>query len=474
MDLSVADCNKLDPRILPDEFYDSFLSNLAKSWKPSPIWDMLPLELKPGLLSLLAGKPNPVTFPFTSLSLTVRSPESSPQAQDGTHITLTEEELSTGLQYNLTRGMPILVNLVTDLMKHVHGVCDNEGWRVSLAPGSQDLIYKSLSAFINPGDSVLVESPTYPGATPIFQILQCNAIQIFSDAEGITASSIEDILNNWPSNKPKPKLLYTIPYGSNPTGVTTSEQRRIQVLRLARKHNFLIIEDDPYFHLYFGSKPRPPSYFSLERRLGGEIGRVLRLDSVSKILSAGFRFGWVTGPRVLIDKIDLHSGSSTIQASSIVQMLVYKVLSTWGISGFLSHTARIAEFYRARRDILEASLRKHMRGLAEWNTPEAGMFCWVKLLLPPRSSTELQNVNGVKGLDIDEGDAALFIRSKVIDNGVLVLPGGYAFIDHKRSPYVRISFSLLSESEMDEAIRRLASVMHEEWDAVSGVNGPSL
>ncbi|PFH53412.1 hypothetical protein AMATHDRAFT_1465 [Amanita thiersii Skay4041] len=470
--------------VLIKEFYDDFLSNLAKSWTPSPVWDMLPLELKPGIISMLAGKPNPVTFPFTSVSLGVRPPDASPGDGKSLDITLSDEELASGLQYNLTIGMPALVDLITNLVKHVHCASDHEGWRVSLGPGSQDLLYKALFALLSPGDTVLTESPTYPGVTPIFQILNCQIIEVSSDPDGIMPGSFENLLGNWPCDKQKPKLLYTIPvyhiiftlilladpfvilkFGSNPTGITTTEKRRVEILRLARKHNFIILEDDPYFHLYFGSEMRPASYFALERTIGGDIGRVLRLDSFSKVLSAGFRFGWVTGPAPLVDAIDLHSSSSTVQASSIVQMLVYKVLSTWGLSGFLTHATRVAEFYRARRDLFEQALRRHMRGLAEWTTPEAGMFYWVKLLLPPSSCSGRQNINGERQGNVEEGDAVPIIRTKAIEKGVLVLPGAYALVDHRSSPFVRISFSLISESDMDEGLKRLASVLREEWAA---------
>jgi tryptophan aminotransferase len=101
-------------------------------------------------------------------------------------------------------------------------------------------------------------------------------------------------------------LKSSIQYGANPSGTTVPLSRRRKVLRLARQYNFLIMEDDPYFYLYFGSAPRPPSYFSLERSEGGEIGRVLRFDSFSKIISGGLRLGWATGPAALLDALELH------------------------------------------------------------------------------------------------------------------------------------------------------------------------
>lgn len=454
------------PEVLPREFYDQFLSDFAKAWKPAPIWDLFPLEHEPGMLSLLIGKPNPATAPFTSLSIGLRSPNSL--EGDTTEITLSDEELKTAMQYNVTRGMPPLVDWMTKLTEHVHGRSD-KGWKLSLAPGSQDLLNKVFGILLNPGDTVIVECATYPSAIPSLNSLNSHIVEVAIDANGIIPSSLEQLLENWPADKRKPKLLYTIPYGCNPSGATTSQERRIEVLRLARKYNFLILEDDPYFYLYFGAKPRPASYFSLEHTLGEEVGRVIRLDTFSKVLAAGFRFGWVTGPPALLDVIDAHSTNTTVQCSSLTQVLYLKTLTTWGISGFLDHTIQIAEFYRAKRDRFEACLRRHMTGLAEWATPEAGMFYWVKLLLPPSSDITVQTVNSagnVKGHE-EEGDSTLLIRKKALEKGVLVLPGSCAFSDNRRSPYVRMCFSFISDADVDEALRRLASAIREEWDAAN-------
>lgn len=122
------------------------------------VWDLLRLERKPGMISMLAGKPNPTTFPFTSLSVDILSPEGG----EDTQITLTEAELHAALQYGITRGMPALVELLTDLQKHLHGGEDDGTWRLSIGPGTQDYLFKMLTALLDPGNSVLVENPTYP------------------------------------------------------------------------------------------------------------------------------------------------------------------------------------------------------------------------------------------------------------------------------------------------------------------------
>lgn len=260
---------------------------------------------------------------------------------------------------------------------------------------------------------------------------------------------MREILENWPSSKPKPKLFYTVPYGSNPTGNTATVERRLEVLALSREHDFFILEDDPYYNLYFGPPNRPPSYFELERDLP-EVGRVLRFDSLSKIMSSGLRVGFASGPEPILRVMDLHSMAVNLQASSFSQMIALKVLSAWGYDGFTAHTARVAQFYREKRDVFEAAMQRHLAGLAEWTSPEAGMFFWFKLVLNEPGSGEES-----------EGDSEYIIRTTALERGVLALPGAAFYPNPRKTPYVRASFSLLPEDQVDEALRRLREVILE-------------
>ncbi|KAF6755774.1 TdiD protein [Ephemerocybe angulata] len=440
------------PTILPVQFYEDRLSVSASARKPSPLWELFSAESNPGLLSLLAGKPHPDTFPFEYIHLGVRSPGAAGE-QVTKELTIKDEELHVAMQYGMTAGEKELRDWLTTLTERVHSRGPNEGWRVSIGAGSQDLLYKAFNALLNPGDTVIVEGPTYPGATPIMTALGCKYVSIDVDNDGIIASDLEKVLDNWDSSKPKPKAVYTIPFGSNPAGVTASYERRVEMLKLAKKHDFIILEDDPYYFLYYGDRPRPPSYFSLEGKILGEVGRVLRFDSFSKVMAAGLRLGWLTGPDRLLGAIEAHSMTNIVQASSISQILAIKVLREWGIDGFLKHVQNAANFYKRRRDVMAAALDRHMKGIAEWTQPDAAMFFWIKLKLP--MSVDLQSV------EID-GDSTTFIRSKAIDRGVLVLPGATSFVDGRQTARVRVSFSLLSDEVTEEAIKRLATVLTEE------------
>ncbi|EIM91560.1 PLP-dependent transferase [Stereum hirsutum FP-91666 SS1] len=446
--------------VLPAEHYDYFLSDIAKARKPSPIRGLFPLERTPGVISLLAGKPNASTFPFTSLSFTARAPPSpNANAQDTPKehsITLTADELNEGLQYGSTSGLEGINDWLTELQESEHGrKREGEGWRLSVTAGSQDGIYKAVMALVNPGDSMLVEKPVYAGVIPIFQSVNAEMIEVETDSEGINSASLRSILESWPANKPKPKVLYTVPYGCNPTGMTATLHRRLEVLELAREHNFLILEDDPYYYLYYGKSPRSsfPSYFSLEASTGGTLGHVVRFDSLSKVLSAGIRVGFVTGPVRIVNAIDMHTASANLQPSSLIQSITHALLREWGHAGFIAHTHTVSEFYRLKRDVFEAALQEFLgkEGLAEWSTPEAGMFFWFKLLNPAATD--------------EEGDSESLIRTKAFENGVLALPGTVFLPNGAKTAYVRASFSLLEEAEVREALRRLREVLVREREA---------
>ncbi|KZV94690.1 PLP-dependent transferase [Exidia glandulosa HHB12029] len=426
--------------------YSSFLSDLAKSRKENPIRGLLHLELEPGLLSLLAGKPNPTTFPITSISFKARNPLSADGLEEDEY-TLSTAEVSTALQYNFVAGVVPLVEWVLKLQAFEHKRKLDPAWTVTIGSGGQDLIYKAFSALVNPGDPVLVEAPVYAGVIPIFESMGSPPIEIETDADGVDPASLRAALAAWPSDKPRPKVLYTVPYGNNPSGATTTTERRKEILALASEYNFIILEDDPYYYLYFGSAPRPPSYFSLDTE-----GRVLRFDSLSKVLAAGLRLAFVTGPLPIIRAMNLHTASANLQANSTTQVIAHAVLSKWGIKGLQAHTSGVSTFYRAKRDVFQKAMERHLTGLARWSVPQAGMFFWFELVLPPG------------------GDSKELIETKAFKAGVLALPGQVFYPGGRKTSFVRASFSLLDEDQVNEALRRLAVVIREEW----GGNPPTV
>eukprot|EP01027_Heterolobosea_sp_BB2_P012194 GEZU01017689.1.p1 GENE.GEZU01017689.1~~GEZU01017689.1.p1 ORF type:complete len:267 (+),score=96.48 GEZU01017689.1:158-958(+) len=259
-----------------------------------------------------------------------------------------------------------------------------------------------------------------------------------TDQHGIIPEKLEEILSNWSTlhpGKPFPKVMHSIPTGHNPSGATLSADRKRQIYALASKYDLLILEDDPYYYMYFGEN-QPASFFSMDVD-----GRVLRFDSLSKILSSGLRLGFVTGPRPLVDRINLHMQTSVLHTSGVSQAITSSLLKHWGVDGFLQHIKSMQQFYRQKRDAFLSLAEKHLTGLAEWNAPSAGMFVWIKL-------------HGVE-------DSKSLIEGKARDKKVILVPGQVFQPNDKRGPFVRASFSMVSEEAMDEALARLAELLKE-------------
>lgn len=303
---------------------------------------------------------------------------------------------------------------------------------------------------INDGDSVLVENPTYTGALSFLENLNCDLADITTDEFGIIPEALENMLSNWPESnpsgkkdQPRPHCLYTIPSGGNPTGISATLERKQAVYEICSKYDILILEDDAYYYLQFG-KERTPSYFSMDVD-----GRVLRCDSMSKILSSGLRLGWISGPRPLIERINMHTMVTNLQPSGIPQAMTFGLLEKWGHKGFLEHVDRVADFYREKRDEFVECLNHRMKGRAEWVVPNAGMFVWLHLLGGITDSYDL-------------------VMTKALKENVLAIPGLAFMPKGNMNNYVRVSYSNVTKANMDEALRRLASVIDKEA-AINGV-----
>lgn len=306
---------------------------------------------------------------------------------------------------------------------------------------------------IDDGDSILIENPSYTGCLSFLKTLDCDLADITTDAYGIIPEDLERMLANWPESnpsgkkdQPRPRCLYTIPCGGNPTGATATLERKQAVYEICSKYDIVILEDDAYYYLQFEAD-RIPSYLSMDRE-----GRVLRCDSMSKILSAGLRIGWITGPKPLLDRINMHTMVTNLQPSGLPQVMAYQLLDHWGHSGFFKHVQQVADFYRQKRDEFVECLNHRMKGRAEWVVPNAGMFVWLRLL------------GGIK-------DSYNLVMKKALKENVLAIPG-VAFMPHEtKTEYIRVSYSNVSKENMDEALRRLASVVDKEAELNNTASG---
>lgn len=311
----------------------------------------------------------------------------------------------------------------------------------------------------------------YPGLLPDLGARGINVINVDTDKEGLSAASLAQVLDSWHQTERTmklrfPKAVYTVPTGGNPSGTTASTERKRAILQIVRKHSVLILEDDPYYYLSFDgldmdptTRPRPPSYFALEKEDNDPwgYGYVLRFESFSKILSAGMRLGFIAGPKPIIEAVSGYMASSSIHASSPMQVIAALLLKHWGISGFQTHVDEVARLYQHRRNVFESKLQSvlggdasHQGALASWVTPVAGMFFWVKLHLPPET-------------DAPEGDSSQVITKNAVDHNVLAVPGQSFYAGGRITPYVRLSFSVIPEEKMEEGLRRLRMAIEDTW-----------
>ncbi|KAJ3117172.1 hypothetical protein HDU96_007725 [Phlyctochytrium bullatum] len=377
----------------------------------------------PGMISLGGGNPHPSTFPITGMSFKLR---------DGDVVEIPESDVAKALQYSATNGLPDLVAWLKtlQLQEHKPPLQDVE---ICVGNGSQDILTKAFDIFLTEKDTLLCESPAYVGSLAYLRPLGCRLEEVEVDGQGLVPEALEKVLRNWPADLARPKVLYTVPTGGNPTGASTTYERKKRIYELANEFDFIILEDDPYYYLQYGNA-RAPSYLSLDAN-----GRVLRFDSFSKVLSAGVRLGWVTGPPKLVERIVLHSQATLLHTSGVSQMVTYHVLNRWGHEGFRVHADQVATFYADKAKVFLEAAKKHLTGLAEWTEPTAGMFVWLKLAVKDSSSLVAQAAEGK----------------------VLLVPGFEFFPNPRVTPYARASFSTATASEIDTALARLAQVIRE-------------
>ena len=284
----------------------------------------------------------------------------------------------------------------------------------------------------------------------------CYLASVATDEGGLVPEELEAVLDGWgvagsgTEGKERPRVLYTIPTGANPTGGSLSLERKRSIYEIARRpeNDLILLEDDPYYYLQFGS-PRVPSLLSMDAD-----GRVMRFDSFSKVLSAGCRLGFATASPALLERMSLHVQSTALHTSGLSQLLVHKLLERWEDAlpdgynsaeparGFETHVQKVSRFYRERRDHFLECAERHLTGVATWNVPSAGMFVWIKL-------------HGV--IDTSE-----LIQERAVDAKVLFVPGKVFMPNGEDSPYVRAAYSTASFEDIEEALKRLRALMDEE------------
>jgi len=416
--------------------FQRFISRISNARKQSPIRLTTKIaQDNPHFINMASGMPNSCKFPFDQIEMTLK---------DGKQLSLSGINMERALQYSPTPGISSLLDWIYKIHEKYHNPplmkSDSNRFEAVVTTGSQDGLMKIFEMLISPGDNILMDNPCYSGTLAAVGPMPCNKLPVETDGCGLIPSSLQKVLSKWhpdeslDSSSSIPKVLYTIPNGSNPTGASTSESRKKEIFEIARLYDIVIIEDDPYYFIQF--EDSIPSYQSMDTE-----GRVIRTDSFSKILSSGMRLGWVSGAKAFIERIVLHQQASTLHTSTLTQMMASSLLDYWKLEGFDSHVENVKLLYQSQRDIMSKSLKKHLKDLAEWDEPKGGMFFWIKL-------------NGVS-------DTTKLINEKAFKEEIIMLPGKVFEVDSNvtNSSYIRASYSTVSEENMDKAFEKLAVIL---------------
>jgi 2-aminoadipate transaminase len=325
------------------------------------------------------------------------------------------------LLYGEVRGYRPLRELIVERMAARGAIVDPAD--VLITNGAQQGIDLAARIFIDPGDIVLTEEPTFMDALRVFRSHEAEPVGVPVDDEGLQVEALAALLDRLPK---RPKFLYTMPTYQNPMGVSMSTARRRALVDLARERGIVIVEDDPYGDLSYDGDP-PPTLKSLDPE-------VIFLGTFSKVLAPGLRVGWVaSSPRLREAFFNVKEGTD-IHNERIMTRTVYH-----SARGFLDeHIAATREIYRARRDAMLAGLDREMPAGVRWTTPRGGFFLWVTL--PEQCET----------------DAML---PDATDRGVIYLPSSWFYPDRSWTRSLRLNFSAQPEERIAEAMRRLAETI---------------
>lgn len=471
--------------------WDHWLSQESSSRTGSSLKKTAQYLKTPGLISLGGGLPSSDYFPFEHIDLKVpTAPQFSERETSKTGVVKTAGkydiqegkslyDLAVCLNYGQATGSAQLLRFVTEHTEIVHNP-PYADWACCLTAGSTLALEMCFRMFCARGDYLLTEEYTFATAVETATPLGIQIAGVKMDKEGMLADDLDYVLSNWDVSDrrgPKPFLLYTVPTGQNPTGATQSHDRRKALYAVAEKHELCILEDEPYYFLQMedyasgqihsaaGMEAIPhdkflnaliPSYLSLDTS-----GRVLRLDSFSKIIAPGTRVGWITGADQLVERFIRHSEVSSQNPSGISQIVLYKLLEeTWGHGGFLEWLMYIRSEYTTRRDIIVGACERYLpKEVATWDPPMAGMFHWINIKWHRHPKFDGHS----SLMRLREIEDSIF--QAAISKGVLCSLGSWfrAQKGTDREIFFRTTFAAAPADKVEEAIRRFGEALREEF-----------
>lgn len=399
--------------------YENRYAQRTHGVRSSAMRDLMSITERPEVISLAGGLPDTAAFDTETLSTLLEDIVRTTQA--------------VALQYGPTEGMALTREAICHVMA-VEGMTV-EPSDIIVTTGGQQVLDIFARTFIDPGDVVIAEGPTYPGVIPVFSSYQADVRQITLDEDGLDPQLLENLLNDLDAEGKTVKFLYMIPTFQNPSGVSTSRERRLEILRIARERDLLILEDNPYSLLRFEGTTLP-TLRSLD-----ESGIVSYLGTFSKIFAPGVRLGWVAAPPPILAKLNLAKQAADLCSSSLSQLLVARFVLE---HDWQSYVRELCDHYKIRRDAMLTALSMHFPKEAIWTQPHGGLFVWATL--PPL---------------LDTTD----LLARALDQNVAFVPGAAAYLDETSMGIahqsMRLNFSAADASTIEEGVHRLGSAINE-------------
>jgi 2-aminoadipate transaminase len=407
------------------ERYAGLFASRTKVMKSSAMRDLMAVTARPEVISLAGGLPDTSTFPPDTFAAVAQR--------------IASESCAKALQYGPTEGLEETKDCIAEVMAAEGMSVDAED--VLVTTGGQQVIDLVSKTLIDPGDVVVAEGPTYPGAVPVFTAYEADVVQIDMDSDGMRIDLLEQTLDRLEREGRRPKFIYTVPSFQNPAGVTMSQPRRRRLVEVAHERELLVLEDNPYGLLRYEGDP-PPPLLSLD---GGVY--VMYLGTFSKILSPGIRLGWVVAPPPVLEKINLGKQSADLCTSTLSQLMVQAYFAE---GNWREYVDSLTEIYRARRDTMLDALADHFPPQAEWTRPSGGLFIWATL---PDF--------------IDTTD----LLARALHENVAFVPGEAAFLDGRGTNAMRLNFSGSDEEAIREGVRRIGEVVTEQVQLYGTLTG---
>ena len=396
---------------------DNLYAESGSRLKSNKIRELMKLAGVPGIISMAGGSPDAAHFPTDEIRAIMDGWDS--------------KKWGVALQYGATSGYRPLVEQIESYVRK--GQVKNSDLQILPTTGAQQAIMLLTRVFCDPGDVVIVELPSFIGALAVFISAGVELVGVEMDSGGMVIEDLAEKVDRVRSQGKKLKFVYTNPTFQNPSGHTMGQARRDSLYSLACEKDLLIVEDDPYYELYFEGGPE--DYRNIKSRDVED--RVVLLNTFSKILSPGLRLGWLSGPAEIVSRCEVAKQGLDACSSSYSQVLAADYLAGGYVDGY---TAKMRKIYAEKCSLMGAELKKEMPDSVSWSSPVGGFFYWVSL--PEHVDSEAVLTESVK-------------------NKVAFVTGQPFHCDGKGRNKMRLAFSNSSKVEIIEGIGRLAETVRK-------------